>query len=86
MDLPISICFHKDKKTNKKKRRKQAPCLLGRPQVHHPSSEMRSFPRGHAATLADPAHESATVLKNLLANDNDNKDDQYNEDQKQPGK
>lgn len=36
----------------------------------------------HGATLADPAHERATVLKNLKATDNNNEDDQYNEDQK----
>jgi len=74
----------KTKNTKKnKKRRRQGPLPTGTTSGSSPIGN-EEFPSvGMEATLADPAHESATVLKNLMANCfNDNENDQYNEDLK----
>ena len=82
----LDLFPQKQKSKKKTTEENKAPCLLGRPQWLITHLQKWGVSLVHGATLADPAHERATVLKNLKANDNNNEDDQYNEDQKKPGK
>jgi len=85
MDFPISICFPvgSSQKKNTKNNRRKHPLPTGTTSGSSPIRN-EEFPscRKQLWRTRTRTHESATVLKNLMANGFNDNEDQYNEDQK----